>query len=141
MPATPLTPTLRYLPAGVRKYNWLTAVASTTAPTRAEINAGTDLTGEIAAVNGFEIVTPVIDVTAFGDLFSVQVPGIPVASDPCEIVFYASSSSADVRTVLPAGTAGFLLRARPERHHPIVKERGFAVKGPGFDRLAGHRIH
>jgi len=109
MPATPLTPTLRYLPAGVRKYNWLTAVASKTAPTRAEINAGTDLTPEIAAVNGFEIVAPVFDVTAFGDLFSVTVPGLPVASDPCEIVFYASSSSADVRTVLPAGTAGFLL--------------------------------
>ena len=109
MPATPLAPTQRYLPVGVRKYNWLTAVASKNAPTRAEINAGTDLSAEIAAVNGFEITAPVIDVTAMGDVFAVQVPGLPVASDPCEIVFYASSNSADVRTVLPAGTAGFLL--------------------------------
>ena len=109
MPAMPLTPTVRYLPAGVRKWNWLTAVASKTAPTRAEINAGTDLTGEIAAVNGFEIITPLIDVTAFGDPFGVQVPGVPAASDPCEIVFYASSNSADARTVFTAGTAGFLL--------------------------------
>ena len=109
MPATPLTPTLRYLPYGVRKYNWLTTVASKSAPARAEINAGTDLTGEIAAVNGFEIVTPVIDVTAFSDTFGVQVPGLPFASDPCEIIFYASSNSADIRTVLAAGTTGFLL--------------------------------
>ena len=109
MPATPLAPALRYFPVGVRKYNWLAAVASKNAPTRAEINAGTDLTAEIAAVNGFEITAPAIDVTAFGDVFAVQVTGLPAASDPCEIIFYASSTSADVRTVLPAGTAGFLL--------------------------------
>jgi hypothetical protein len=109
MPATPLTPALRYLPVGQRKYNWLTAVANTSAPTRAEINAGIDLTGEIAAVNGFEILTPALDVTAFGDLFSVTVPGLPSVTDPCELIFYASSNSTDVRTLLRAGTAGFLL--------------------------------
>ena len=48
MPATPITATLRYTPPGRRKYNWLTAVAAYPgAPTRAEINAGSDLSPEI----------------------------------------------------------------------------------------------
>ena len=49
MAPTPLTATLRYIPPGTRKIYWLTTIASyATAVTRAEINAGTDLTNEIA---------------------------------------------------------------------------------------------
>lgn len=108
MPATPLSASSRYIPPGTRRWNWLPAVAATSAPTRAEINAGIDLTGQVSAVTGFQLIAGTIDVTAFGDPFVTLAPALPAVSD-CEIIFYASSDSNDVRTVLPRGTTGFLL--------------------------------
>jgi hypothetical protein len=109
MPATPITATLRYTPPGRRKYNWLTAVSGYPgAPTRAEINAGSDLSGEIKEVNGFELSGDSADAPDLAGGFVAQVPARVTASDS-EIVFYASSNSTDIRTVLPRGTAGFVL--------------------------------
>lgn len=99
----------RYILCGTRRWYWLPAVADTTAPARAEINAGTDLSGQIADVTGFRVITGTTDVTAFGDPFIMLVPLLPAVPDNNEIAFYASSDSNDVRTVLSRGTTGFLL--------------------------------
>lgn len=108
MPATPLTATSRYTPPGVRKYNWLTAVANKNSPTRAEINAGTDLSGEISDVSGFELTADQADAPDLGGGFVAQVPARVSAADS-ELVFYASQTSSDVRTIFTRGTAGFVL--------------------------------
>ena len=52
MPATPLTPTTRYFPPGVRKVYWVPTISNYNAPTRGELNAGTDLSAEIETMNG-----------------------------------------------------------------------------------------
>jgi hypothetical protein len=120
MPATPITVTNRYTPPGRRKYNWLTAVAAYPAmATRAEINAGSDLSAELAEVNGFELTGDSADAPDLGGGFVAQVPARVTASDS-EFVFYASSNSADIRTVLPRGTAGFVL-ILPEGDVPTQK--------------------
>jgi hypothetical protein len=121
MAATPITVTVRYTPPGRRKYNWLTAVAAYPggAPTRAEINAGSDLSGEIVEVNGFELTGDSADAPDLGGGFVAQVPARVSASDS-EIVFYASSNSNDIRTVLPRGTAGYIL-VLPEGDVPTQK--------------------
>jgi hypothetical protein len=108
MPATPISSTLRYTPPGRRKYNWLTTVANTSSPTRAEINAGLDLSAQVAEVTGFELAGDSADAADLGGGFVAQVPARVTASDS-EIVFYASSNSNDIRSTLPRGTAGFLL--------------------------------
>ena len=43
MPPAPLNPTTRYLAVGIRKVYWVPTVANKNSPTRAELNAGTDL--------------------------------------------------------------------------------------------------
>lgn len=112
MPATPLTPTTRYLPPGTRKYYWLTSLANPAAPTRAELNAGTDLTAEIVTggVGGFTLARTRADVTPLGSSVIVM---LDTTTDPNtttnEIVFYASVTGSDVRQVMSAGTAGFLV--------------------------------
>jgi hypothetical protein len=103
-----LAATSRYTPPGRRKIDWLTSVASTSAPTRAEINAGTDLSGQIAEVNGFELTGDSADAPDLGGGFVAQVPARVTASD-CEIVLYASSTSSDARTLLTRGTTGFII--------------------------------
>lgn len=119
MAATPLAATTRYTPPGRRKYNWLPACANTSSPTRTEINNGTDLSGQIAEVSGFELSADSADAPDLSGGFVTQVAARVTASD-CEMVFYASSTSADVRTVLTRGTAGFILLL-PEGDVPTQK--------------------
>ena len=108
MPPTPLSATTRYIPPGTRKIYWVPTIATYTAPTRAELNAGTDLSGEVAEVSGFSVTS---DTTDTPDLSGRFVPVIAgrIKADSSSLSFYASSNSADVRTVLPRDTAGYIV--------------------------------
>jgi hypothetical protein len=109
VPPTPLSATLRYTPPQQgRKYYWVTTIATQATPTRGELNAGTDLTAEIAEVSGFELAGDSADAPDLASQFVAQVPARITASDS-EIQFYASSTSSDVRSVLPRGTTGFVV--------------------------------
>jgi hypothetical protein len=110
MPAVPLSPYPRYFPPGNRKYYWLTAVANPAAPTRAELNAGTDLSGQIAAISGFGPVMTRSDVTPLGSAVVVVLNTIvDVNSGTNELLIYASADSHDVRLLMPPGSAGFVV--------------------------------
>jgi hypothetical protein len=107
MAPTPLNPTSRYTPPGVRKIYWLPAVASyTTGATRAEINAGIDLTNEVAGVTGFTVASDQVEVPDLSGRFAGKIPGRITAADS-SLMFYGDLTSNDVRTVLPRDTAGF----------------------------------
>jgi hypothetical protein len=124
---TPLTSTLRYIPPGTRKVYWLTTIASyATAVTRAEINAGTDLTNEIASMSGFTVNSASTDTPDLSTRFTAKIPG-RITADDSSISFYASSTSADVRTVLPRDTAGFVI-ILPEGDVPTQKMDVFPAK-------------
>ena len=108
MPPSPLSSTTRYIPPGTRKIYWVTTISSYTAPTRAELNAGTDLTNEVANVNGFTVESGTVDTPDLSTRFTAKIPGRITAADS-SLEFYASSNSSDVRTVLPRDTAGFVV--------------------------------
>lgn len=127
MPPTPLTATLRYIPPGVRRIYWLTTIASyTTAITRAEINAGIDLTNEIASMSGFAVTSASTDTPDLSTRFTAKIPG-RITADDSSISFYASSTSADVRTVLPRDTVGFVV-ILPEGDVPTQRMDCFPAK-------------
>jgi hypothetical protein len=88
---------------------WLPTVAaySTTGATRAEINAGTDLTNEIADITGFTVASDQVEVPDLSGRFAAKIPGRITAADS-SIVFYADQTSNDVRTVLPRDTSGYV---------------------------------
>ena len=109
MVATPIGGSQRYIPEGVTKYNWLPACANYLSPTRAEINAGTDLSPEIAATGNWGIISGTIDTPDLATLFTAQIGG-KVTVDGPTIDMYADSTSTDVRTLLPRGTSGFILK-------------------------------
>ena len=109
MPATPLPAYTRYFPPGTRKYYWVTSIANQAAPTRAELNAGIDLSGQVAAVTGFALTSNTSDVTPLGSQFIILINTTLNASGTNEIILYASADSHDARLIMPIGTTGFLV--------------------------------
>ncbi len=74
------------------------------------MNAGTDLTGQVAAISGFTLPRDVIDVTPLGSQFTVLVNStIDVVSQINEIILFATSASNDARFLIPTGTVGFVV--------------------------------
>jgi hypothetical protein len=108
MPPSPLTATSRYVSEGVRKIYFMSTTANYLAPTRGELNAGIDLTNEIAEMSGFTVSSDTQDVPDMSGRFTAKIPG-RITADDSSIRFYASQTSADVRTVLPRDTAGYIV--------------------------------
>ena len=108
MPPAPLNPTTRYLAVGIRKVYWVPTVANKNSPTRAELNAGTDLTAEIATMTGWSLQGSTVDVPDMGSRFTSQVPG-RLTSAQNDITAYMSQNSNDVRSLLPRDTNGYVV--------------------------------
>lgn len=134
MAATPIGPSLRYIPEGVRHFNFLPAIATLTAPTRSEINAGTDLTPQVSAFGNWGIVSAPVLTPDLASTFTPSIPGL-VTVDGSTIDMYADSTSADVRTLLPRNTVGFIL-VLPESDVPGRKMDVFPVKVASAEKMA-----
>lgn len=81
--------------------------AGTGIPTRAEINAGTDLTTEIAAWEGFEVEPEEIETPSLAR-FTGTIPGrVKIVSGTLDL--YQDRGGDDVRDVLPDGTTGAIV--------------------------------
>ena len=109
MAAPPIGASSRYIPEGVTHYYFVVAIANYLSPTRAELNAGTDLSPEIASTGNWGIISGTIDTPDLATLFTSQIGG-KVTIDGPTIDMYADSTSADVRTLLPRGTTGYIVK-------------------------------
>lgn len=109
MAATPIATVSRFFPTGTTKYVFCATIANKNAPQRAEIDAGTDLSGEIAEVEGWQVTSELIDVPDINSRFTSKIPG-RTSADDSSITFYADPSGADARTLFPRDTEGFILR-------------------------------
>lgn len=106
---TPLATSTRYFDVGTTKIYFLdTIAAGTLIPTRSEITAGTDLTGEVADMEGFSVTAEEIEVPDFASLFTSKIGG-RTSADDSSMTFYASKSGTDVRQELPLGTNGYIV--------------------------------
>lgn len=107
MAPTPITASSRYFAPGTTKVYFFPACANKAAPTRAELDAGKDLTPEISTINGWTVTSNLIDVPDYGTTFTGKIPGRTAAADS-SINCYASSNTIDVKAVLPRNTTGFV---------------------------------
>jgi hypothetical protein len=103
-----LTPTIRYYPPGIRKVYWMPACANYNNPTRAELDAGVDLTNELSAMTGWSLTSAVVDTPDLGHRFTSEVPGA-LSSSNNDITFYTSQNSDDIRQLLPRATVGYIV--------------------------------
>jgi hypothetical protein len=109
MVATPLTPSARYFPVALRKIYWVPTIASKAAPSRSELNAGTDITAEVVdgSLSGFRQTASTIDAPDVGNLFTAQVSGRTTAASSSFNV-YISKTGTDARSLLTLGLSGFI---------------------------------
>lgn len=108
MVATPIAATSRYIPPGTTHYYYVASISNKNAPTRPELDAGVDLTSEIADVSGFSTTSEQKETPDLGSRFVSKIPG-RISADDSSITMYMSSTSSDVRTLLPRDTAGFIV--------------------------------
>lgn len=108
MPPAPLFPTRRYFPPGIRKVYWLLTTTNYLLPTRAELNAGTDLSGEVSTMTGWSLIANQVDVPDMGSRFISQVPGRLVSATN-EIEFFLDQGGDDIRRLFTLGLNGFIV--------------------------------
>lgn len=108
MATSAITASTRFFQPEISKCYYVPTIADTTAPTRTEMDAGTDLTGEISDINGWMVQSNQIDTPDLGTRFVAQITG-RTSAPSSSITFYGSSDGADVRDVLPRDTTGYIL--------------------------------
>jgi hypothetical protein len=121
MPATPIAATTRFYGPGTTKIVFVATTTVTdagppevlglvdyTSPTRAEIDAGTELSNEVEELSGFVVAANILDMPDWGSTFVSKLPGRTQADDS-SLTFYQDITGADVRALLPFGTDGWLL--------------------------------
>lgn len=99
----------RYIPEGVTHFYFIAAIANYLSPTRSELNAGTDLTPEIAAAGDWAINGNAVPAGDLASKFDVQIDG-KTSMGTTTLDMYADSTSTDVRTLLPRGTNGYVVK-------------------------------
>jgi hypothetical protein len=110
MVATPITAAVRYIHPGVSKMYFLTTVANANLQaTRSELNAGTDLSPELAATTGWNVRSNIVDTPDLATTFIGKIIGRTTAEDSTA-TFYMTKTGADaLRSLLPRGTVGFVV--------------------------------
>lgn len=106
MPTIPVS--TRFFQPGIVKVYWLPAVASTTAVTRPEIAAGTDLTPELDDWAGWSYSTTFIETKDAASRVGPKLAG-RVSLDDSSMTFNGSQNGQDVRQVLTLDDSGYVL--------------------------------
>ena len=108
MAATPITASARYINPATTKVYFCSTISNKNSPTRSELNAGTDLSREIQAIEGFLTASEQVETPDLDTRFTGKIPGRITAEDS-SITFYADATGADARTLLPRDTTGYIV--------------------------------
>ena len=109
MAAPPIAASNRFIPEGTTVYYWVVTMATYTAPTRAELNAGTNLTPEVADSGAWAITSNAVDAPDLATTFTAQIPG-KISVDGATINMYSDVAAADARALMPRNTVGYIVK-------------------------------
>lgn len=108
MVATPVAAVNRYINPGVTRIVFATSIANISGPTRAEINAGQDVSRWVAASEGWAVNSEQVDTPNMAETFTSKIGGKTSAEDS-SLTCYADIAGVDARDLWPRGTTGFIL--------------------------------
>ncbi|MDN5853520.1 MAG: hypothetical protein L0K86_11875 [Actinomycetia bacterium] len=97
-----------FYPVGKCVVNIVTTMADYNAPTRAELNAGTDVTRQTKMIEGWAAEGEQIDRPDYAALFTSKIGGRQNAADS-SLVIYAKQTGLDIRQTLIVGYNGFVV--------------------------------
>lgn len=99
----------RFIPEGTTVYYWVVTFASYLSPTRAELNAGTNLTPEVANSGNWAIISNAVDAPDLATTFTAQIPG-KVTVDGPTLDMYSDDNQADARALMPRNAVGNIVK-------------------------------
>lgn len=109
MPTPSIVASTRYFDVAVTRIYYLSLIASPLlVPTRAEMNAGLNLTPEIADLSGWVVGVEYFDTQNLNQVFRTKAPGIRTAPDS-SLTLYTSKTGVDARATLFPGVTGFIM--------------------------------
>ena len=108
MAAPDITAAIRYTRPELSDTYWVLTIANIAAPTRAELNAGTNLANDIASVTGFTVEGTTLDAPDQGHKFTAQVSHRINAGDS-SLACYASNNSVDVCGLIHRDDVGYIV--------------------------------
>lgn len=108
MPTPAAAAITKYTSIGLTKIYYLPSVsAANLTPTRAEMNAGTDVSGQVADWTGWIVSGVQINTPDLSSVFESSIAG-RVSAAKSSITFYASQTGVDIGSLLPRTTTGFI---------------------------------
>jgi hypothetical protein len=114
MPITPVQPAAitRFFGPGTTAFLFCASIADPAAPTFAELDAGTELTRDVADISGWMTASAMIDVPDWKTRFTGQIPG-RITAESSSLTFYADEDrgAGDVSQLLPRDTDGYIVIA------------------------------
>lgn len=108
MPAPSVAAVNRYINPGVTKIVFCTSVVNKSAPTRAEINAGQDVSLWVATAEGWSVMSEQVATPNMASTFDSKIGG-KTSSEDSSLTCYADIAGTDARALWPRGTTGFIL--------------------------------
>lgn len=109
MPTPAIVASTRYTDKAVTKCYWIPTIAATSlVPTRVEMNAGTDLSPQLADWSGWTLSANQIETPDLATSFTSKIPG-SLTSEDSSLTLYASKNGVDARSLMPRGQAGNLM--------------------------------
>ena len=108
MPPSQISAYSAFYQVGVTKVYLVTTVSDYTAPTRAELNAGLDVTRQVRSIDGWTIEAAQIDRPDFATLFTSKIGGKTEAKGS-SLTIYAAKSGADARATITDGYTGYVV--------------------------------
>lgn len=97
MTAPPFSSSTRFIDPGSSRIYWVATIAVLAAPTRVELDAGVDVSGEVAEIGGFALQSEVNATQAFNQEFMTEKPGVLRTTGPPQMVMYADQGGNDIR--------------------------------------------
>lgn len=108
MAAPAITASTRYTSRGTTKWYWVPAIADPTAPTRIELDAGTDLTPQVMDRSGWSVSTAQIETPDAATRYTSTIPGNITAED-ATLTMYMDKEGVDARALMPRDETGFIV--------------------------------
>lgn len=107
MVATPLATLNPYIPLDVRKHYFVSTIANINAPTRGELDAGTDLSPQLIDAPGWTVDGTIVQSQAYVGA-ALNLPG-PKNLVESSLIMRFSRTSTDARTILTQGLTCYIV--------------------------------
>jgi hypothetical protein len=108
MVATPISASTRYINVGTTVVYWVPSISNKAAPTRTELNLGTNLVNENSAADGWSTKTDFVETPTMANRFTAKLPG-RISADDSTLTMYMDLGGTDARSLMPVDTNGFVV--------------------------------